>query len=157
MASEMMVIDNEGKSLGVMTKEAALKLAEDQKLDLIEIAPNAKPSVARIMSFDKYRYLQEKKIKKQRAEQKDVGMKQVQISVREASHDLQMKAERVNNFFKEGRPVEILMVLRGREKGNRDWARGRLIEFIKLIDPEHKVIMQPRFGMRGIVVQVAKK
>ena len=60
-----MVIDDEGKSLGQISKDAALKVAKDKGLDLIEIAPMAKPPVARIMSFDKFRYAQEKKLKKQ--------------------------------------------------------------------------------------------
>lgn len=155
-APELMIIDNEGKSLGVMTKEAALKLAQDQRLDLIEIAPTAKPPVARIMSFDKYRYLQEKKLKKQRAQQKTQEMKQVQISVREANHDLQIKAERVNKFLSEGHAVEILLTLRGREKAHRDFAREKLADFMKRINPEHKVAMPPRSGMRGIITQVVK-
>ena len=153
----MMVLDNEGKSLGILKKEAALRLAQEQKLDLIEIAPNATPPVARIMSFDKYRYLQEKKIKEQKSKQKTQELKQVQISIREAAHDLKMKADRVNEFMAEGNVVEILMVLRGREKGNKDFAKERLFNFIKIINPEHKVLIEPRYGMRGFLMQVAKK
>lgn len=152
-----MVIDEEGKSLGTMKKDMALSLAKEKKLDLIEIAPMAKPPVARIMSFDKFRYQQEKKFKKQRAQQKGQEMKQVQISIREALHDLQIKAERVNKFLEEGHLVEIVMTLRGREKANKDFAREKLAEFIKIITPEHKIIMEPKTGGRGINMQVAKK
>ncbi len=157
MAPEMMVVDEEGGNLGKMTKDAALKLAQEKGLDLIEIAPMAKPPVARIMSFDKFRYQQEKKFKKQRAQQKGQEMKQVQISIREAKHDLQMKADRVNEFLAEGHPVEILMTLRGREKANKDFAREKLANFIKMINPEHRVIMEPRVGGRGIGMQVIKR
>jgi len=143
--------------LGKMAKEAALKLAMDKGLDLIEIAPNAKPPVARIMSFDKFRYQQEKKFKKQKSQQKGGEMKQIQISIREAAHDLDMKAGRANKFLAEGNPVEIMMTLRGREKRNRDFAKEKLVDFVKLLDPEHKIIMQPRPGGRGIVMQVIKK
>jgi len=153
----MMVVDEEGGNLGKMTKDAALKLAQEKGLDLIEIAPMAKPPVARIMSFDKFRYQQEKKFKKQRAQQKGQEMKQVQISIREAKHDLQMKADRVNEFLAEGHPVEILMTLRGREKANKDFAREKLANFIKMINPEHRVIMEPRVGGRGIGMQVIKR
>ena len=155
-----MMLDNEGKSLGIMKKEEALQSAKDQGLDLIEISPNAKPPVARIMSFDKYRYLQEKKIKKQRSQQKTQELKQVQVSVREAQHDMEVKAGRVNKFLAEGNVVEIVLVMRGREKAHKDWAKEKLIEFVKLINPDHKIIMQPRLGMRGFnmqVMQVAKK
>ena len=153
----MMVLDEDGKSLGVMKRDVALKLAQEQGLDLIEIAANAKPPVVRLMSFDKFRYQQEKKIKKQQAQQKGQEMKQVQISIREALHDLQMKASRVNEFLAEGHPVEILMTLRGREKANKDFAREKLANFVKMINPEHKVIMEPRVGGRGIGMQVIKK
>lgn len=151
------MIDETGAGLGKMTKEKALTLAKEKGLDLIEIVPSAKPPVARIMSFDKFRYHQEKKLKKQRVQQKTQEMKQVQISVKEAKHDLEMKAGRVNKFLEEGHPVEIMMVLRGREKANRGFAHEKLDTFVKLINPEHKVIMQPRSGGRGIIMHVAKK
>lgn len=152
-----MIIDDEGKSLGKMGRDAALSLAKEKGLDLIEIAPTAKPPVARIMSFDKFRYQQEKKFKKQRAQQKGQEMKQVQVSIKEAVHDLQVKAGRVNKFLSEGNQVEIVMVLRGREKANKDFAREKLANFVKMIDPEHKVVMTPKVGGRGINMQVAKK
>lgn len=123
---------------------------------MIEISPNAKPPVARIMSFDKFRYQQEKKLKKQRAQQRGQDMKQIQIGVGTAMHDLQIKLNKINEFFAEGNQVEIMMVLRGREKANKDWARKKLEEFLKMI-PDHKVLMAPRAGGRGFVAQVAKK
>ena len=156
-APELLILDEEGKSLGKMTKEAALNLAKERGLDLIEIAANAKPPVVRLMSFDKFRYQQEKKLKKQRAQEKGPEMKQVQISIREAAHDLQMKASRVNEFLTEGHPVEIFLVLRGREKGNKDFAKEKLANFLKMISQEHKVIMEPRFGGRGLTAQLIKK
>lgn len=152
-----MVIDEGGEGLGKMALDAALKLAKGKGLDLIEIAPNAKPPVAKIMSYDKYRYLAEKKLKKQKAQQKTGELKQVQVSPKEALHDLQMKAERVNKFMEEGNQVEIVMVLRGREKANKNFAREKLANFVKMINPEHRVIMTPKDGGRGINMQVARK
>ncbi len=151
------MIDEEGKGLGKMKTTDALKLTLEKKLDLIEIAPNAKPPVARIMSYDKFRYQQEKKLKKQKAQQKSSELKQVQISPKEALHDLEMKAGRVNKFMEEGDQVEIVMVLRGREKGNKDFAREKLANFVKMINPEHKVISSAKDGGRGIYMQVGKK
>ena len=152
-----MVIDEEGKPLGKMKTTDALKLSLEKKLDLIEIAPNAKPPVARIMSYDKFRYQQEKKLKKQKAQQKSQELKQVQISPKEAPHDLEIKAGRVNKFMEEGHQVEIVMVLRGREKANRPFAREKLAHFIKMVNPEHKVITEAKDGGRGIYMQVTKK
>lgn len=150
-------MDEAGKNLGVMSKEAALKLAEVQGLDLIEVSASAKPPVARIMSFDKFRYQEEKKRKKQQAHQKNLEMKQVQISIRSAKNDLEIKAKKIEEFLTKGHPVVIVMVLRGREKANRDWARFKLDEFLKIIPIEYHKIMEPRWGGRGLTVQVAKK
>lgn len=153
----MRVIDEAGANIGVLPLAEALKLAKEKGLDLIEIAPMAKPPVAKIMNYDKYRYQEEKKLKKQRAGQKTIELKMVRISARAAEHDLQIKADKVNEFLNDGNVVEIQLVLRGREKANKDWARQKLLEFLKMIDPEHKVVMEPKYGMRGFSAQVAKK
>ena len=155
--SELRIIDETGSNLGVMSKDAALKLAQEKKLDLIEISPLAKPPVARIMSFDKFRYQQEKKLKKQRAQQRGQELKQVQIGPKTAIHDLEIKAGQTNKFLAEGNRVQIIMVLRGREKANKDWARKKMDEFLKIITPDHKIIMEPKFGGRGIVAQITKQ
>ncbi len=152
-----MVIAEDGQALGKMDIASALKLAKEKKLDLIEIAASAKPPVTRLMSYDKFRYQQEKKLKKQKALQKGSEMKQVQISIREAAHDLKMKADRVNKFMDDGSQVEIVMTLRGREKANKDFAREKLNDFMKIINPEHRVIMEPRVGGYGITLHVTKK
>lgn len=157
-APELRVLDDRGNNLGVMKKDAALALAKQKGLDLIEISPNAKPPVARIMSFDKFRYQQEKKEKKQKTKQKGGELKQIQISLREARYDLQRKAEKIEDFLKEGNRVEIVLVLRGREKQNKDFARQKLNEFLAMLNPEaFRVTMEPRVGGYGIVTQIAKK
>lgn len=140
-----------------MSLSDALGLAQSKNLDLIEIAPTAKPPVARIMSFDKYRYQKEKELKKQKATQKIGDMKKIQISVREAKNDLDNKAKKIEEFIREGHKVEIILVMRGREKANKEWAKQKLDEFLKLMQFEHKIIMEPKFGGRGITAQIAKK
>ncbi len=139
-----------------MTRDAALLKAKSEGLDLIEIAPTAKPPVAKIWSYDKYRYQKDKEDKKQRLAQKAEEMKQVRISAKAAGHDLLVKAKKVEEFLNKGAKVEIMMILRGREKGNKDWARGKLGEFIKMLPPDHKVIMQPKYTGRGFTMQVSK-
>lgn len=151
-----MVIDEQGQSLGLMSREQALSKAQESGLDLIEIAASAKPPVARIMSFDKYRYQQEKKLKKQKIGQKNLETKQVQISGRSATNDLQVRANQINKFLSEGRPVNIILVLRGREKANKQWAEEKLREFLKNMVSEHKVISSIKFMGRGMQVQITK-
>lgn len=142
--------------MGVLSLPEALKLAKEKGLDLIEIAPTAKPPVAKIMSFDKYRYQEDKKLRKQKVQQKNQGMKQVRITARAAKHDLEIRAGQADKFLDAGHLVEIHLALRGREKYNKTWAREKMAEFLKMINPDHKVIMEPRFVMRGLNVQVIK-
>jgi translation initiation factor IF-3 len=156
-APEVRVLGNDGKNVGVFATAEALAMAKEQGLDLIEISPNAKPPVARIMSFDKFRYLEEKAEKKERQAQKSAGMKTVQISARAAEHDLQISIKKLEEFLAEGHQVEIQMRLRGREKGNRPWAEERLKHFLSLISTEYRLVSQPRFGGRGMSAQIMNK
>lgn len=157
-APELRIIDEAGEYVGVMSLSDALKLANEKGLDLIEVAPLAKPPVGKIMSYDKYRYQEEKKLKKQRASEKTQELKQVRISGRAAEHDLQIKAKKANEFLKEGHMVEIQLAMRGREKANKDWAKQKLLEFVKtMIDPDHKVISEAKFGGRGFNMKIVRK
>jgi translation initiation factor IF-3 len=157
-APELRIIGAEGENLGVMPRAEAIKLARPEEgLDLIEISATAKPPVARLMSYDKFRYEEEKRIKKERLAQKSVGMKTVQISARAATNDLLIKIRQVEKFFAEGHPVEVNMRLRGREKRNKEWAMDKLKEFLTLIPVEHKKLSEPRYLGNGPSVQIAKK
>jgi len=157
-APELRVIGETGENLGVLPREKALALARpEDSVDLIEISPNAKPPVARLMSYDKFRYEEEKRVKKERLAQKSAGMKHVQITARAAQNDLMIKVRAVEKFFGEGHPVEVNLRLRGREKRNKDWAMEKLKEFLKLIPVEYKMLTQPKFGGNGPGVQIAKK
>ena len=151
---EVRAIDETGANLGVIETSEALRLAKEKGLDLVEISPMAMPPVVKIISFDKYRYQEEKKWKKQRATQKIQEMKQVQISVREAVHDLGVKAVRVNKFLGEGNKVEVLLNLRGREKAHQDLAKQKLRDFIKTVDQEHKILSDIKWTGRGFNIQI---
>lgn len=157
-APELRIIGENGENIGVLSREKALALARpDEGLDLIEISPNAKPPVARVMSYDKYRYEEEKRMKKERLAQKSVGMKHVQITARAAQNDLMIKVKQVEKFFAEGHPVEVNLRLRGREKRNKDWAMEKLKEFLKMLPMEYKSLTTAKFGGNGPGIQIAKK
>lgn len=152
------MIGKDGENLGVLPLKDALELAPPGSgLDLIEISPNTKPPVARLMNFDKYRYEIKRQEKKERKAQKGGEMKQIQISAREAGHDLQRKIQQLHKFMEEGHAVEIALWLRGREKYNKDWARKKMNDFLKMITADHKLIHEPKFGGRGMVAQITKK
>lgn len=156
-AKELRVIDNNGENLGVITLEQALDLAKKKNLDLIEIASAAKPPVARIMSFDKFRYQKEKEIKKQRQGQKTIELKHIRISARAARNDLEIKIRQLEEFLEENHKVEIQLFLKGREKGNKEWALFKLQEFLQMINKSYEITMEPRFVGKGYVVQIIKK
>ncbi len=141
-----------------MPRGEALKLARPEEgLDLIEISANANPPVVRLMSYDKFRYEEDKRLKKERLAQKGTAMKTVQISARAAENDLMVRVRQVEKFFAQGHPVEVTMRLRGREKRNKDWAMQKLLEFLKLLPMEYKKLNEPRFLGNGPAVQIAKK
>jgi translation initiation factor IF-3 len=157
-APELRVIDETGKNLGVISREEALKLVRPEaKMDLIEIVSTAKPPIARVMSFDKYRYEREKAIKKERLAQKVGSVKRVQITVRAAENDLMIKVKKLEEFLSEGHPVEVYLRLRGREKGNPARAEEKLREFLKLVTMEYKTVTPPKFGGQGFLMQITKK
>ena len=157
-APELRVVGANGENLGVLSLSDALKLVPPESgFDLIEVAPLAKPPVARIMSYDKFRYEQDKKEKKERLAQKVGGIKRVQISARAALNDLQVKLRKLEEFLTEGYQVEIFLRLRGREKGNKQWADMKLQEFLKMITAEYKIIAPPKFGGQGVFTQIIKK
>ena len=157
-APEVRVIGEDGKNLGVLPLAEALLLAKPAEgLDLILISPNAVPPVVRVMSWDKYRYEEEKRIKKERIAQKGPDMKHVQITARAGEHDLLVRVKQVEKFFHEGHPVEINMRLRGREKANKTWAFDKLEAFLKMIPTEHKRLTTPKFLQHGPSIQIAKR
>ncbi len=152
------MIDATGKNLGIISREEALKLVPLGKgLDLIEIVATATPPIARVMSFDKYRYEKEKALKKERLAQKVGGVKRVQITARAAENDLMVKMKKLEEFLAEGYQVEIFVRLRGREKGNKPWAEEKLREFMRLIPVEFKIMSPIKSGVQGIITTITKK
>lgn len=157
LAPTLRVVDEHGQNLGVMSKEDALSKARSQGLDLIETVATVDPPIAKIISFDKFRYQEVKEEKKRREQTKTSGgLKQIQISGRSADNDLKIKAKQADKFLEEGDTVEIMLKLRGREKYNQDWSRQRLQLFLTFITVPHKITMPMRPGGRGLVMQIMK-
>jgi len=151
------VIDADGKNLGVLSFGEALKKASEQGLDLIEVTSTVTPPVARILSYDKFRYEKEKEAKKQRHAEKVMELKHVRITPRAAKNDLEVKAKKAAEFLEEGHKVEVMIFLRGREKGNKEWGLQKLKGFLPMITVPHVMTMEPKFAGRGFVTQIEKK
>jgi len=157
VAKELRVVDEEGAFLGIMKTEDALNAAEERGLDLIEIAPSAAPPVAKIISFDKFRYQKEKEEKKKRKNQQIKGLKHIRISPRVAQHDLDLKIKQAEGFLEKGHRIEVSMMLKGREKAHKDLGREKLLSFVSLIKIPFIIPMEPKYSGRGFVVQITKK
>jgi len=138
-AKEVRVVDDEGKMLGVMKINKALFLAEEKKLDLIEIAPAAKPPVCKIMDFGKYQYELQKKEKHQRKKQQQQQMKEIRFKWRTAAHDFNFKVRHARNFIEEGNKVKATVMFRGREITHQEVGRELLDRFIEALEDIAKV------------------
>jgi translation initiation factor IF-3 len=119
-ALELRVIDAEGKQLGVLSRTEALRLAEEQGLDLVEISPDAKPPVAKIIDWGKFNYQRTKQQQKNRKTAKTLEVKQIRLGLKIGEHDLQTKLGKVTKFLEIGHKVKITVFFRGRELAHKD-------------------------------------
>jgi len=115
---EIRLIDENGEQLGIVSSREAQKIADERKLDLVKIAPTAKPPVCRIMDYGKYKFDQAKKEKEARKKQKTVDVKELRLSPSIDTHDVQVKVKKANEFLKDGDKVKISIRFRGREIGH---------------------------------------
>jgi translation initiation factor IF-3 len=111
--------------------------------------------VVKIISYDKFRYQQKKEDKKK--VHKPAGeLKQIRLTARAAEHDMRVRAKKTDEFLEKGNKVEVMMVLRGREKYNQDWARKKFTEFEKMITVEHQITLSLQPGGKGLIMQMIK-
>jgi len=148
-------MDN-GKNLGVMTREAALAEAARQGLDLIEIAPTANPPVAKIMEYGKFKYQEERGEREHRPKKSGGEVKGIRIGFKTGKHDLEVRAMQAKKFLERGDMLNITLVLRGREKAHQNLALEKYYEFLKLIPIPVTLDGTPRKMPKGISAIVRK-
>ena len=112
---EVRVVGVEGEAIGIMSSDAALKMAYDQGYDLVLMAPQAQPPVCRIMDYGKYRFERDKKEKEAKKKQQVVELKEIQLSCRIDTHDFETKARHAIKFLESGNKVRVVMRFKGRE------------------------------------------
>lgn len=159
-ALELRVADETGQQIGVMSREDALKLAQDKGLDLIEVAPMAKPPVARIMDYGKYLYREDKERHKQKAKQKKDALKIIRISLNAGLNDLKIRAERAEGFLEDGFKVQIELLLKGRTKYQKafsDLGQKKVEDFLKLITAPIKIISELKRQSQKFNVTIVKQ
>jgi len=121
--SEVRLINQEGKQVGLVPLAEALKAAEEAGLDLVEVAPDASPPVCRILDFGKYKYRQAKRQKEARHKQKAIGLKQVKFRPKIDEHDYQFKFRNVEKFLQAGNRCKLTIMFRGREMTHPELGR----------------------------------
>ncbi len=114
------MIDEDGKQLGILSRREALDLAQERELDLVEISPDAKPPVAKIVDWGKYNYQKTKQMQKNRRNTKVLEIKQMRFGLKIGEHDLAIKMGKVSKFLEEGHKVKITLFYRGRELAHRE-------------------------------------
>ena len=145
---EVRLVGPEDEQLGIMSSDAALRLAYDKGLDLVLMAPNAVPPVCRIMDYGKFRFDREKKAKEARKKQQIVELKEVQLSCRIDTHDFETKVRRAQGFLQKGNKVRVVMRFKGREMSHMAIGREIMDKFIdscaELGAPEKKPVLDGR-------------
>lgn len=139
-AKELRVIGADGVNLGVIPVAEAQQHAEDANLDLIEISPKAKPPVAKIMDYGKFRYEQKKKASEVKAKSHVTETKGIQVKIGTGENDLNLKAKRIAEWLGEGHRVKVDLFLWGRYKYMEPtFLKERLERFLKIIPAEYKI------------------
>ena len=156
-AKELRVVGPDGENIGVLSTEDALKKAEELKLDLIEISPNAKPPVAKIMDFGLYRYETKRKASEVKAKAHVTETKSVQVKIGTGEHDQALKAKRAAEWLNEGHRVKVDLFLWGRYKYMEPaFLKERLERFLKIIPADYKLADTLRKSPKGFTCTIER-
>ncbi len=154
---EVRVISPDGTQLGILPIEQALQTAYSQNLDLVEVAPEARPPVCRIMDYGKYRYEQSKKAREARKKQTIIELKEIKLRPKTEEHDFQFKARHAERFLKEGNKAKITMMFRGREMIRMDRGKALLNRFVETLKDVAVVEQAPKIEGRNMTLILAPK
>ena len=152
---EVRLIDQEGEQVGIVSSKEAQRLADEAKLDLVKIAPNAKPPVCRIMDYGKYRFDMAKKEKEAKKKQKVIDIKELRLSPNIDTHDVQVKVKKAIEFLKDGDKVKVSIRFRGREIGHSKTAVTILEDFASQISEFGVVDKAPKMEAKSLVMFLA--
>ncbi len=153
----MLVIDVDGEKLGVMPPDEGLDHAAEKDLDLVEVAPKAKPPVCKIMDYGKYRYEQSKRAKAAKKRQKSVKVKEIRMRPKIAEHDFQFNKRHIETFIKNGDKTKVILTFWGREITHIDIGRDKLQRLASELSEVSDVEQQPKMEGRNMVMILTPK
>ena len=141
-----------------MSSSAALKIAKESNVDLVEIAANANPPVVKIIDWGKYQYqkMKEEAKNRKKAREKQSELKQMKVGLKISDNDLNIKVRKIKGFLEDGDRVKIMVVFRGREMAHKEIGQALLDKIINLLDNEVIVEGKPQFNGRNLSVGIRK-
>jgi len=154
---DVRVISAEGEQLGILDTREAIKRAEEAGLDLVEVAPTAKPPVCRIMDFGKYKYEIAKKAHESKKHQSVIVVKEIKMRPRTDDHDVQFKTNNIKRFLEEGNKVKVTVMFRGREMAHTTHGRALLDRILADLQNDAAVEQSPRMEGRNMTMMLGAK
>lgn len=154
---EVRLIGADGEQIGIVAGKEALRMAAEKSLDLVKIAPQAKPPVCKIMDYGKYKFDAAKKEKEARKKQKTISVKEVRLSASIEKHDFETKIRNAVKFLKAGDKVKISVVFRGREMMHTHRGSELLEQAMSLVEEVGVAEAKPKLEGRAMVIVVAPK
>lgn len=154
---EVRVIGEDGEQLGIMSPKEAMKLAEDAGVDLVKIAPTAKPPVCKLVDYGKFKYEQVRKEKEARKKQKVIDVKEIRLSPNIDTNDLNTKINAARKFLTKGDKVKVTLRFRGREMAHMQSSKHILVEFGEALNDIAVVEKEPKVEGRSMTMFLAEK
>lgn len=148
----MRLVSPAGEQLGIFSVREALKIAQEQNLDLVEVAPNGKPPVCRIMDYGKYRFEQSKREREARKKQKVINIKEVKFRLGIEEHDFQVKARNAIRFLEAGDKVKVTIMFRGREISHADLGRNICLKLAEQLKEIASVEKPPKVEGKNMIM-----
>lgn len=147
----MRVLDEKGKQIGLLSRQEALKRAYELGLDLVEIASNAKPPVAKLIDFKKFKYLESKRAQQIKKKVREVEVKEIRLRPFIGNHDFKVKVDRAEQFLRDGNRLKITVKFQGREFSKKEFGFKIIKNFIEALASVAEPQGEPRFVGRVLV------
>jgi translation initiation factor IF-3 len=154
---DVRLIAADGQNVGVVPTRQAIAMAEEAGLDLVEISPDAKPPVAKILDYGKFKFQEQKKAAEARKKQKVIELKEIKLRPMIDDHDYDVKMKAARRFFEEGDKVKVTLRFRGREMDHQDLGYKLLIRVKQDLAEISKVELEPRSEGRQIIMIMSPK
>lgn len=151
-ARDVRLVGEEGEQLGILQLRDALQIAIEKSLDLVEIAPTAKPPVCKVMDYGKFKYEQAKRDKEARKKQKTTEIKEVKLRPNIEDHDFETKARNAQRFLQDGDKVKVTIMFRGREITHPELGRVLCLRLAEFCKPEANIERDPKLEGRNMIM-----